>query len=161
MNWKENLLRGYFGILSLGVMILMFLVIFQVFARYLFAISPLWIEEAVAYLLVFTGLLGAAYAFYQKKHIALTFLHDMVPPSIKIILDIIVDSIVLLFSFLILIVGGIIFTNQTAMLKSPGARYPLLALHILLPIAGVIIVVLLGISIVEKIQQIQDKNTEV
>lgn len=158
MNWKENLLKCYFGILSLGVMILMFLVIFQVFARYLFSISPLWIEEAVAYLLVFTGILGSAYAFYQKKHIALTFLHDMVPPSGKMILDILVDFIVLLFSFLVLIVGGIIFTMQTISLKSPGAGYPLLALHILLPIAGMIIVVLLAISIVEKIK---NRNKEV
>ncbi len=158
MNLKKSLFNVYFGSLAFATMSLMMLVVTQVFTRYCFGISPIWMEETISYLLVYCGLVGSSYAFYQKKHIALTFLHDKVSEKSKQILQIIVDVCVIVFTILVQIVGGIFFVVQTKNIASVGIGYPLIYLHILLPISGVIIVALLLISLKEKICEFMRKE---
>ena len=47
----------------LGAMLL--LVLFQVLARYLFQVVPIWTEEAARYCMVWGGLLGSTVSFYK------------------------------------------------------------------------------------------------
>ena len=53
-----------------------FLVIWQVFTRYVLNDPASFTEELVRYSLIWTGFIGAAYAFSTREHMALTFLRD-------------------------------------------------------------------------------------
>ncbi|MBO6259064.1 MAG: TRAP transporter small permease subunit [Succinivibrio sp.] len=52
------------------------LVIIQVVSRYLFQSPTAFTEEIVRYTLIWTGFIGAAYAFSTRQHMALIFFRD-------------------------------------------------------------------------------------
>ncbi len=60
-----------------------FLVIWQVFTRYVLNDPASFTEELVRYSLIWTGFIGAAYAFSTREHMALTFLRDKLEPNKK------------------------------------------------------------------------------
>lgn len=52
------------------------LVLIQVFSRYLFNNPVAFTEELVRYSLIWTGFIGAAYAFSTREHMALGLFKD-------------------------------------------------------------------------------------
>ncbi len=136
----------YQKIVGLMVLFMMFLVIFQVFARYLFGISPLFIEEAVTYVIVTVGTLGAVYGLYRNKHASLSFLREKLPVSLRRFHTLLINSIVIITILCVQGIGGFIFTQRTLHLTSTGVGYPLFFLHGLVFVAGSMGVVLMIIK---------------
>ncbi len=157
-NWKKHLFNFYFGILTVAVMGLMMLVMIQVITRYFFGISPIWMEETISYLLVFTGLIGSSFAFYENRHVALVFLHDKVSPRKKAMLQIFVDICVICFALLVQVVGGLLLVDQTKDRLSMGTQYPLIYINMLVPISGAITIVLLLIAIKDKLPALKKEG---
>ena len=52
-------------------------VVWQVLSRYLFVVPAAWTEELARFLLIWIGMLGAAYAYRQGSHLRL-LLEEMV-----------------------------------------------------------------------------------
>ena len=52
------------------------LVLYQVFTRYVLNDPAAFTEELVKYSLIWTGFIGAAYAFYTREHMALIVFRD-------------------------------------------------------------------------------------
>ena len=55
------------------------LVLIQVFSRYVLNSPVAFTEELVRYSLIWTGFIGAAYAFSTREHMSLTLLREKVP----------------------------------------------------------------------------------
>ena len=55
------------------------LIFTQVVLRFLFASSLLWIEELGRFMFVWLMFLGISIGIYQNKHIAITFMWNMLP----------------------------------------------------------------------------------
>ena len=80
--------------------IVTFLVILQVFTRYVtvyIGVSFPWTEEVARYLLIVVVFLGSAVASRRKEHIVITALVERFSPKTKLILDFISTLLILIF----------------------------------------------------------------
>ena len=102
--------RGMIFLLSWIAAILLvamsFLVIYQVFTRYVLNSPSDFTEEIVRYLLIWTGFMGAAYGFCTRQHMALLLLHNKMTPEKRRLLLIFIDALIFAFALTILTVGG-------------------------------------------------------
>ncbi|NYT73744.1 TRAP transporter small permease [Halomonas sp. QX-2] len=75
-------------LLMFGLMVIV--IIWQVFSRFVLDSAPVWSEELTRYMLVWVTLLGSAYVMHDKNgHIAVTFFADMLPPKFQTFLSVI------------------------------------------------------------------------
>ena len=72
-----------------------FLVLWQVFTRYVLNSPAAFTEELVKYSLIWTGFIGAAYAFSTREHMALTLVRDKLTGRPHQILVIFIDALIL------------------------------------------------------------------
>ncbi|WP_166845219.1 TRAP transporter small permease [Isoptericola sp. BMS4] len=92
------------GILLVAMTVL---VLVQVFTRYVLGAPTAFTEEVVRYLLIWTSLLSASYAFVHRKHMALFMVRDRLAPRARQGVTVGADVLVLLFAVLVLGVGGV------------------------------------------------------
>ncbi|MEQ8337020.1 MAG: TRAP transporter small permease [Cyclobacteriaceae bacterium] len=121
----------------MGFMILN--VLWQVFSRYVMGAPSSFTEELARYLLIWIGLLGAAYASGKGLHLAMSLFHDKLSDKAKVRLEIILEVLIIIFSFSFLIVGGIRLVYLTFYLGqiSAALEMPLGFVYLIIPISGV------------------------
>lgn len=133
------------------LVVMTILVIYQVFSRYVLSNPADWTEELVRYFLIWTGFIGAAYAFGSRQHMALIFVRERFPKNQKKILMVITDVLILLFAVFIIVIAG----TQLA-LSARAELSPLLGIsrglvYAVAPISGVFIVLVQLINIWEDV----------
>ena len=101
-KWMTRLLAGIATVL-LSIMTL--LVLYQVFTRYILNSPAAFTEELVRYFLIWTGFIGAAYAFITREHMCLVLVRDSLSPSGKRILMTVIDILILLFAIFVITIG--------------------------------------------------------
>jgi TRAP-type C4-dicarboxylate transport system permease small subunit len=116
-----------------------FLVIYQVFTRYILNNPADFTEEIVRYLLIWLGFVGAAYAFSTREHIALFFFRDKLPANLRRGLIIAMDALVLVTIFAIMVVGGVKLVYSARMEFSPILFIPRSLVYAMGPVSGVLI----------------------
>ena len=126
-----------------------FLVIWQVFTRYVLNDPASFTEELVRYSLIWTGFIGAAYAFSSREHMALTFLRDKLEPNKKRLVTIGVDALILIFAFAIIFVGGAKLAFAASMEYSALLGVPRSLVYAMAPVSGLFIVIIQIINIYE------------
>lgn len=114
-------------------------VLWQVFSRYVLGEPSSFTEELARYLLIWIGLLGAAYASGKGLHLAMTLFHDKLSSKSRIKLDIFLESLIIFFAFAFLIVGGIRLVYLTFYLGqiSAALNMPLGIVYLIIPVSGV------------------------
>lgn len=117
------------------------LVLWQVFSRYVLNAPSSFTEELVRYFLIWTGFIGAAYAFSTREHMALTFLRDKLGDDQRRLVTIIVDVIILIFALSILVVGGVKLAVAAKMEYSALLGIPRSLVYAMAPISGVFIII--------------------
>lgn len=135
--------------------VLVICVIWQVFSRYVLNSPSTFTDELARFLFIWVALFGAAYTVHLKKHLAIDFLlvkyeND---PTKKVILNIIITLISLLFVVLIMIYGGLNLVQKTF---STGQVSPALGIemgwvYIATPISGALMLWYLLIDLCESI----------
>lgn len=120
--------------------VLVLAVVWQVFSREVLQSPSTWTEELAKYTFVWTSLIAAALVFGERGHIAVTFLVEMLPRTIRKVVAVWVQLLVLAFAVFVLILGGA-YGAQNAWLQNLTAL-PLNIGHtyIVMPIAGAFIV---------------------
>ncbi|XOV94705.1 MAG: TRAP transporter small permease [Bacteroidota bacterium] len=120
----------------MGFMILN--VLWQVFSRYVLGEPSSFTDELARYLLIWIGLLGSAYASGKGLHLAMSLFHDKLKDKSKIRLEIVLESLIILFSFGFLIVGGIRLVYLTFLLGqiSAALELPLGYVYLIIPVSG-------------------------
>jgi TRAP-type C4-dicarboxylate transport system permease small subunit len=98
-----SVLAAFAGVL---LVLMTFLVLYQVFTRYVLGTPAAFTEELVRYALIWTSFISAAYAFLHRKHMALAFVRDRFSPRLQRGFLIGADVLVLLFAVVVLVVGG-------------------------------------------------------
>jgi len=97
-------------------------VLIQIFTRYL-GISVLWTEELTNYSFIWAVFMGAAVMVDFKEHFAFRGLHDKLKdPKKKKILQIIIHSLIFVFSVYILILGIGITKTGSGSGSATGSR---------------------------------------
>jgi len=118
-------------------------VTWQVVTRFVLGSPSGFTDELARFLLIWLGMLGAAYAVGQRMHLAIDLLPRALDPKPKAraALGIVLQGCVLLFALGAMVYGGGNLVRITTLLaqRSAALGAPLGAVYTVLPIAGAVI----------------------
>ncbi|MGL5972306.1 MAG: TRAP transporter small permease [Oscillospiraceae bacterium] len=129
------------SITSVFLLAMTFLVLYQVFTRYILNNPSEFTEEIVRYLLVWTGFIGAAYSFNTRRHMAIVFFQDKLNPTIKKYLVAFTNLVILLFALFIMVIGGFNLSLSTMGALSALLNIPRGLVYLIGPISGIFIII--------------------
>lgn len=112
------------GVVALFVGLLLLIVAFNVFARYVLKIGITWAEEFSLFLFAWVVFLGIYLALRKKSHLALTVIIEKLPARFQVVSRNVILSIVMLFVVAVGF-GGIMFVTKVVRL---GQKTPLLGI---------------------------------
>lgn len=126
-------------VLIMSVMVIN--VLWQVFTRYVTGDPSAFTDELARYLMIWIGVLGAAYVSGRNLHVAIDILPSRANPKTRKKLKILVTVLVVLFVFFAFVIGGsrLVYISYILGQQSPALRIPLAAVYIILPISGLLI----------------------
>lgn len=132
-------LLGYICAFLLAIQVTV--VLWGVLTRYALGQQAGWTEELARYLLVWISLLGAAYAVANKSHVAISLLPDSMEGDKKIRINRVIDTLILLFAVIVMIIGGGYYVWLTFHLgqTAPSLAIPMGLVYLAVPLAGVFI----------------------
>lgn len=130
-------------------------VTWQVVTRFILRDPSSYTEELARFLLIWIGLLGAAYALRTKAHLGIDILTYRLTGIRKQITDVSVYSIIILFSILIMIIGGAHLVALTFNLNQISASMGIKMGYIysVIPISGLLMVYYSILFIIETIKK--------
>ena len=147
-KWMTKLLAGSATVL-LSVMTL--LVLYQVFTRYVLNSPAAFTEELVRYFLIWTGFIGAAYAFITREHMCLVLFRDSLKPAQRRILMILIDVLILVFAVFVITIGGFKLAMSAEKVFSALLGIPRSLVYAMAPVSGLFIIVAQIINIYEDV----------
>jgi TRAP-type C4-dicarboxylate transport system permease small subunit len=115
----------------------------QVISRYVFASPSSWTEEVARFLLIWIGVLGAAYAFRTGVHLGLDILPKKLTGGSAKVLKLFTLLVVMIFAVSVLVVGGGSLVALTWELRQYSAvlGLPIAFVYSVIPTAGALICV--------------------
>mgnify|MGYP002794549601 CR=1 FL=1 len=144
-----NIVLSGFAALLLSIMTL--LVLYQVFTRYVLNSPAAFTEELVRYFLIWTGFVGAAYAFSTRQHMALVLVRDKLNPSSRKVLMAVIDLLILAFAVFVITIGGAKLAISASREFSALLGIPRSLVYSIAPISGVFIIIAQIINIYEDV----------
>ena len=121
------------------------LVLIQVFSRYILNNPVAFTEELVRYSLIWTGFIGAAYAF------SLTLIRDKFTGKAHTALLVVIDGLILLMAIFVFTIGGFKLAVSASREFSALLGIPRSLVYSIAPISGVFIVLAQIINIYEDV----------
>lgn len=117
-------------------------VLWGVFTRYTLGNQASWSEELARFLLIWIGILGAAYASGQNMHLAIDLLSPKLEGRKKKLLANTIRMVIITFAFCVLVVGGfrLIYITHVLGQTSPALQIPMTIVYAAIPLAGVLVV---------------------
>ncbi|WP_210259814.1 TRAP transporter large permease subunit [Martelella sp. HB161492] len=138
MRLYDNFTRSVGVILAVILGVMSVLISYQVIARYFFNAPSSLTEELLRYLLIWLGVLGAAYCFMLNRHLNLPLLIDALGPHGAGRLNLFNACLTLLFGAL-LAWGGYHSMIGNAAMKTPMLHVSVGALQSVLLLSGLLI----------------------
>lgn len=130
---------GNILVLIMGVMVVN--VLWQVFSRYFLGIPSSFTDELARYLMIWIGILGAAYVSGKNMHVAIDVLPSRLNPKARKKLKLLVRGCIILFCFTAMVVGGSRLVYITYVLDqfSAALKVPLALVYSVIPLSGLLI----------------------
>lgn len=142
MKFKATLDKVLEIILVIIMSVMVINVLWQVGSRYLLQSPSSFTDELARYLLIWLSILGASYVTGKRMHLSIDLLAQKIQASSRKKLNTLIYTIVAIFAFLAMFVGGsnLVFIVSSLGQTSPALEIPLSYVYIVLPIGGIIIV---------------------
>ncbi len=142
MGFEKKLNKGLEVFLVVLMSVLVVDVLWQVFSRYLLASPSSFTDELAGFLLIWVGVLGAAYVAGRKEHLAIDILVQRSPPQRQRRLQVTIHALILLFALFVMVLGGtyLVYTRFVLEVKSAALQLPLGYVYVVLPLSGLIII---------------------
>ena len=155
---KSNLDLVLKWILVIIMAAMTFNVLWQVFSRFLLQNPSSFTEELARYMLIWVGILGAAYVAGQKLHLAIDLLPTKLTGKSKAYLEIFINLTIIVFASTVLVFGGIRLVSITLMLNqiSAAMQIPLGYVYTVLPISGFIMLFYSFYFITKQVQALKN-----
>tara|TARA_Y100000748_G_C15368124_1_gene438570 strand:+ start:24 stop:425 length:402 start_codon:yes stop_codon:yes gene_type:complete len=117
-------------------------VLWQVFSRFILGDPSSYTEELARYLMIWVGVLGAAYVSGKNKHVAIDYIPSKFSKTNQFKVKKLVTWIIMIFAFFAFIIGGSRLVYITYILEqfSPALQIPLAFVYLVIPISGILIV---------------------
>ena len=137
---KVDKALGITLIIIMSVMVIN--VLWQVFTRYVVGAPSSFTDELARYLMIWIGVLGAAYVSGKNMHVSIDVLPSKLNKKSQKKLAHLVSFIIIAFVFTALVIGGIRLVYITYILEqySPALQIPISLVYIVLPLSGILII---------------------
>lgn len=142
MKLREKIDKVLANVLIVIMSVMVINVLWQVFSRYCLAEPSSFTDELARYLMIWVGVLGAAYVSGKNNHVAIDVLPTRLSESKQKKLKVLVRILIILFSSAALVIGGSRLVYITYVLKqfSPALQMPLALVYLVIPISGILII---------------------
>ena len=117
-------------------------VLWGVFTRYVLNNQASWSEELARFLLIWVGILGAAYASGQKLHLSIDLLQPRLTIENQKRLSVLINLLIIGFALTVMVIGGFRLMYLTSVLGQTSAalRIPIASVYVIIPISGLLII---------------------
>lgn len=142
MKIRKAIDKALESILVVILAVLVIDVLWQVISRYLLQSPSSFTDELARFLLIWVGILGAAYATGKRMHLAIDVLINKFNPDNRRIVDISINICVSLFALLVMVIGGINLIYILLKLGniSPAISIPIGYVYSVIPLSGLLII---------------------
>lgn len=126
-------------IVILGIMVLN--VTWQVVSRYVFQSPSSFTDELSRYMLIWLGMLGAAYVAGKNEHLAIDILPQKLTGDAKKRLMIFIHIVIIAFVLPVMILGGgnLVYITFVLEQKSATLQVPLAFVYAIIPFSGILV----------------------
>ena len=138
----------------MGYMVLA--VCWQVITRFVLKNPSTVTEEILRYLLVWTTMVGGAYAYGRRKHLSINMLAKKLPARAQKLLDIFVQAIVIAFCVVVMIIGDLRLVETPFNQISSALHLPMPYVYASILVGGVLIIFYAIIFILEDIKAMRE-----
>ena len=138
----------------IGIMVIA--VCWQVITRYVLNNPSTVTEEALRYLLIWVTMVGGAYAYGRRKHLAITALAKRLSYKGQKMLDIFVQAVVIAFCLVVMVGGGTRLVHTAADQLSAALLLPMPLIYSSVPVGAILFVFYAIIFIGEDIVDIKN-----
>src|SRR5690606_18297513 len=137
---KVDKVLGWALVIIMSVMVVN--VLWQVFSRYITGNPSSFTDELARYLMIWDGVLGAAYVSGRNMHVAIDVLPLRASTKTQLLLFRIVNVLIILFAFFALVIRGsrLVYISYILGQHSPALNVPLALVYTVLPISGLLII---------------------
>ncbi len=113
----------------------------QVFTRYVLNSPSPFTEELARFLLIWIGLLGAAYAFRKKAHLGLDLMVQKMRPRARLKAEVLTNLLCFAFAANVMVYGGarLVLLMLELGQTSAALRVPMGYVYLVLPLSGTLI----------------------
>ncbi len=117
-------------------------VLWQVFSRYVLTAPSSFTDELAGFLLIWVGLLGAAYVAGKNEHLAIDLMLQKMKGIKKRRLQTIINMVVGVFALFVMVFGGcwLVYTRFYLGVNSAALALPLGYVYVIVPISGILII---------------------
>lgn len=142
MTLRQQIDKVIATILVAIMSILVIDVLWQVFSRYVLSAPSSFTDELAGFLLIWVGLLGAAYVAGKNEHLAIDLMLQKMSGVKRRRLQIIINAIVGVFALFVMVIGGIwlVYTRFYLGVKSAALALPLGYVYLVVPISGILVI---------------------
>ncbi|WP_019670658.1 TRAP transporter small permease [Eudoraea adriatica] len=142
MELRKKIDKILARLLILIMSIMVINVLWQVFSRYFLGAPSSFTDELARYLMIWVGILGAAYVSGRNKHVAIDVLPSRLSTKTQKKLKLIVRVLIILFCLFALVIGGsrLVYVTYVLDQYSPALQMPLAAVYIIIPVSGLLII---------------------
>ncbi|WP_036145576.1 TRAP transporter small permease [Maribacter sp. Hel_I_7] len=139
MRNKIDSILGKTLVLIMSIMVIN--VLWQVFTRYVTGNPSSFTDELARYLMIWIGVLGAAYVSGRNLHVAIDILPLRQNKKTQKRLKVMVTVLIILFVLFAFVIGGsrLVYISYVLGQQSPALQVPLALVYIIIPISGLLI----------------------
>ncbi|MBT9386193.1 TRAP transporter small permease [Pseudooceanicola sp. CBS1P-1] len=143
---KRALERLLLVLICVLLVIMVCLMLWQVFTRYVLATPALFTEETLRFTMIWMALLGTAYCFGTRRHLSLELVIHLCPPILQRILGVFNGLVSIAFAALAMLMGGWQASQSALTQLSPIMQISMGMVYLAVPVAAVLIILLQGMN---------------
>lgn len=142
MRLRRNIDRILANFLILIMAVMVVNVLWQVFSRYFLGNPSSFTDELARYLMIWIGILGAAYVSGKNMHVAIDVVPSRLKPPARKKLKLLVRGCIILFCFTAMVVGGsrLVYVTYVLDQSSAALKVPLALVYSVIPLSGLLII---------------------
>jgi TRAP-type C4-dicarboxylate transport system permease small subunit len=159
---KKILDRSLETLVVIVMAVLVLDVLWQVFARLVLKNPSTVTEEVATFLLVWVALLGAAVAMGRGAHLGIDYFVGKLPGKAKVATEALVFFCVVVFSLLVMVVGGadLVASNFELGQVSPALHLNMGYVYLAVPISGCFLTLYAILGLIERLQELKRRSVE-
>lgn len=142
MKLREKIDKILSNILVIIMAVMVVNVLWQVFTRFIVGVPSSFTDELARYLMIWIGILGAAYVSGRNMHVAIDVLPTRASKANQKKIMRVVYIVIILFSITALVIGGfrLVYISYLLGQSSPALQIPLAFVYMVIPISGILII---------------------